>query len=83
MEYYRTKDMKYVQYLLGHKKIENTDIYTHLVSFENEEWHVAVAKNLEEEKKLIEVGFEFVRYRKGTELPYTERESRLSQWARS
>jgi len=62
MEYYRTKDMKYVQYLLGHKKIENTDIYTHLVSFENEEWHVAVAKNLEEEKKLIEVGFEFVRY---------------------
>jgi len=62
MEYYRTKDIKYVQYLLGHKKIENTDIYTHLVSFENEEWHVAVAKNLEEEKKLIEVGFEFVRY---------------------
>jgi len=31
-------------------------------SFGNEEWHVAVAKNLEEEKKLIEVGFEFVRY---------------------
>lgn len=65
MEYYRTKDIKYVQYLLGHKKIENTDIYTHLVSFENEEWHVAVAKNLKEEKKLIEVGFEFSRYRKG------------------
>jgi len=62
MEYYKTKDIKYVQYLLGHKKIENTDIYTHLVSFENEEWHVAVAKSLEEEKKLIEVGFEFVRY---------------------
>ena len=62
MEYYKTKDIKYVQYLLGHKKIENTDIYTHLINFEGDEWHVAVARNLEEEKKLIEVGFEFVRY---------------------
>ncbi|MEM5853682.1 MAG: tyrosine-type recombinase/integrase [Candidatus Aenigmatarchaeota archaeon] len=62
MEYYKTKNIKYVQYLLGHKKIENTDIYTHLISFEGDEWHVAVARSLEEEKKLIEVGFEFVRY---------------------
>jgi len=62
IEYYKTKNIKYVQYLLGHKKIENTDIYTHLVNFEDDEWHVAVARNLEEEKKLIEAGFEFVRY---------------------
>jgi len=62
MEYYKTKNIKYVQYLLGHKKIENTDIYTHLVNFEDDEWHMAVARNLEEEKKLIEAGFEFVRY---------------------
>ena len=62
MEYYKTKNIKWVQYVLGHKKIENTDIYTHLVNFEGDEWHVAVAKDLEEEKKLIEVGFEFVRY---------------------
>ena len=62
MEYHRTKDIKYVQWLLGHKKLENTDIYTHLINFESEEWHVAHAKNLEEETKLIEAGFEFVRY---------------------
>jgi integrase len=62
MEYYKTKNIKWVQYVLGHKKIENTDIYTHLVNFEGDEWHVAVAKDLEEEKKLIEIGFEFVRY---------------------
>lgn len=28
---------------------------------ENDEWHVAHARNLEEENKLIEVGFEYVR----------------------
>lgn len=41
--------------MLGHKKLENTDIYTHLVNFE------VTARNLEEEKKLIEAGFKFVR----------------------
>ena len=48
--------------MLGHKKIENTDLYTQLLNFENDEWHVAKAKNLEEESKLIEAGFEYVRY---------------------
>jgi hypothetical protein len=47
--------------LLGYKKLENTDIYTHLVDFESDEWHVSTARNPEEEKKLIEAGFEFVR----------------------
>ncbi len=62
MEYHRTKNIKWVQQLLGHKKLENTDLYTQLINFESDEWHVATAKNLEEEKKLIEAGFEFVRY---------------------
>ena len=29
---------------------------------ENDEWHVAHARNLEEENKLGEAGFEYVRY---------------------
>jgi integrase len=62
MEYHRTKNIKYVQQLLGHKKLENTDFYTQLLDFENDEWHVAHATNLEEENKLIEAGFEYVRY---------------------
>jgi integrase len=62
MEYHRTKNIKYVQQLLGHKKLENTDFYTQLLGFESDEWHVAHARNLEEENKLIEVGFEYVRY---------------------
>jgi hypothetical protein len=37
-------------------------VYTQLLNFESDEWHVSHAKNLEEEDKLIEAGFEFVRY---------------------
>jgi len=35
---------------------------SHLINFESDEWHVAHAKNLEEETKMIEAGFEYVRY---------------------
>ena len=38
------------------------DIYTHIINFESDQWHVAHATNLEEENKLIEAGFEYVRY---------------------
>ena len=62
MEYHKTKNIKFVQNILGHKKLENTDIHTHLINFESDEWHVAHARNLEEENRLIEAGFEYVRY---------------------
>ncbi len=62
MEYHRTKNIKHVQQMLGHRKLENTDFYTQLLDFESDEWHVAHATNLEEENKLIEAGFEFIRY---------------------
>ena len=47
--------------MLGHKKLENTEIYTHLINFESDEWHVSTAEGLEEEKKIIEAGFEYVK----------------------
>jgi hypothetical protein len=62
MEFQRTKNIKFVQNILGHKKLENTDTYTHPIDFESDDWHVAHARNLEEENKLIEAGFEYVRY---------------------
>jgi hypothetical protein len=62
MEYHRTKNIKYVQRLLGHKKLEHTDRYTQLIELENDEYSVAHAVTLEEGKKLIEAGFEYVRY---------------------
>jgi integrase len=62
MQYYKTRNILYVKPLLGHKQIKNTEVYTHFINFEKDEYHMAVAKTLEEEKKLIEAGFEFVRY---------------------
>jgi hypothetical protein len=46
--------------LLRHKNIANTLIYTHLVEFENDDYSSATANNVEEAKKLIEAGFEYV-----------------------
>jgi hypothetical protein len=60
MEYHRTKDILYVMKLLGHKDIANTLIYTQLVEFEGDEYSSAVAHNVDEAKKLIEAGFEYV-----------------------
>jgi hypothetical protein len=60
MEYHRTKDILYVMKLLGHKNIANTLIYTQLVEFEGDEYYSAVANNVEEAKKLVEAGFEYV-----------------------
>jgi len=47
--------------LLGHKNIANTLIYTQLVEFEDDDKYcTAVADNVEEARKLLEVGFEFI-----------------------
>jgi hypothetical protein len=61
MEYHRTKDILYVMRLLGHKSIVNTLIYTQLIEFEEDDKYcTAVADNVEEARKLLEVGFEFI-----------------------
>ena len=60
MEYHRTKDILYVMKLLGHKNIADTLIYTQLVEFEGDAYSSAVAHNVDEAKKLIEAGFEYV-----------------------
>ena len=61
MEYHRTKDILYVKDILGHKSIQNTLVYTHLVSFEEEDsFTVKVAKDVNECIQLLEQGFEYV-----------------------
>ncbi len=60
MEYAKTKDMLHVMKMLGHRSIQNTLLYTQLVSFESDEFHSATAKNVEEAQKLVEAGFEHV-----------------------
>ena len=60
MEYHKTKDILHVMRILGHRNIQNTLVYTHLVSFESDEYVCKVAKNVEEAKGLIEGGFEYI-----------------------
>lgn len=45
---------------LGHRNIQSTLRYTHYANFENDDYHVATTKTVEEAKKLIESGFEYV-----------------------
>jgi integrase len=60
MLYHKTKNIMYVKQQLGHKDIKTTLIYTQLIDFKDEEFHVAVARNLKEACQLIEQGFEYV-----------------------
>jgi integrase len=60
MEYHKTKDILHVMEMLGHRDIKTTLIYTQLINFETDEYHSATAKTVEEARKLIEAGFEYV-----------------------
>lgn len=59
MEYHKTKDILHVKQLLGHKSINNTLIYTQLVSFESNEFHVKTAKTVNEACELAKAGFDY------------------------
>lgn len=48
--YHRTKDILHVKERLGHRSINSTLVYMHLVNFESDEFHVRVAKNLKQDK---------------------------------
>jgi integrase len=60
VEYAKTKDLLWVAHVLGHKSIKNTMIYTHLCDFKSEEHYSATAKTVDEARKLIESGFQYV-----------------------
>jgi len=65
VEYHKTKDILHVQELLRHRNIRNTLIYITIEKGlygeqSTDEYHVKVAKNVEEAVKLIKVGFEYV-----------------------
>jgi integrase len=54
-----------VKKLLGHKRIENTMKYIHMVHFKDDEFEVATATTVEEIKQLVAVGFEKIDEMKG------------------
>ena len=60
MEYHRTKDILHVMRVLGHKSIKSTLVYTHLVTFDNDEFTCKVAGTVQDAKDLVEAGFDYV-----------------------
>lgn len=63
-EYHKTHDLLHVQYVLGHRNVQNTMKYIcveqAIYQESNNEFHVKVAGSLDEACKLLEIGFEYV-----------------------
>jgi hypothetical protein len=64
MEYHNTKDLLHVMQFLGHKSIQNTELYINIehTLFEsgNDNFTIKVAEKPEDVKAFLEVGFEYV-----------------------
>jgi integrase len=63
MTYIKTRDIFYVKYVLGHRRLENTLIYIHLAKSLTdfpEDYSCATASGVSEAAKLIEQGFDYV-----------------------
>jgi len=65
MEYHRTKDIMHVQSMLGHKRINNAQIYINLEQAifsleDNSKYTTRVAKTVKGARALLEAGFEYV-----------------------
>ena len=59
MLYHQTQDILYVKEKLGHRQLNSTLIYTHLVQFKSKEYHVKTAKTLDEACELAKAGFSY------------------------
>jgi integrase len=68
MLYHKTKDILHVKQQLGHKRLENTLTYTHLINFQEDEYNVRTAKTIKEACQLVEAGFEYVTEMEGVKL---------------
>jgi integrase len=64
MEYHRTKDILHVMQFLGHKRIENTQLYIQLdkalFRTEDDNFISRVAHDVGEATTLVEAGFEYI-----------------------
>lgn len=60
MVQHHTRDILLVKKLLGYKRIENTLKYTQLIQFKDDEYDVATATTVEETKKIVSAGFDYI-----------------------
>ena len=59
--YAKTRDILLVQHQLGHRSLKSTLIYTHLITYnEEEEYTCKTATNVKEATNLVEHGFQYV-----------------------
>jgi len=58
-EYYKTKDILHVKYILGHKRLDTTSRYAHYQAFHTDEYTCKIATNETEAINLIENGFRY------------------------
>ena len=61
--YMSTRDIFYVKYALGHRRIENTMVYVHLakaLTSYSDDYTCRMASTVDEAVKLVETGFEYV-----------------------
>ena len=68
MLYEKTKDILYVKQQMGHKKLDSTMVYTHLLNVNEEEYTVRTAQNIKEATDLLEHGFQYVTEMDGLKL---------------
>ncbi len=71
--YHKTKDILYIKDYLGHKNIETTMKYITIerqiyCSPATEEFRTRVATTVEEDRELLEAGFEYVTERDGAKI---------------
>jgi integrase len=55
-----TKDPYFVMIQMGHKKLETTQKYMHLMNLNDDEWTCKAASTVEEVMQLVEAGFQYV-----------------------
>jgi integrase/uncharacterized protein YlaI len=68
MLYHKTKSILHVKERLGHKSIQNTMIYTHLVTFEADEYITKRTNDINEAEELLKAGFDYVMDMEGYKL---------------
>ena len=72
MEYHKTRSLMHVKKILGHKSIMSTVCYINIESaifqYVEDEWISKVATTIEEDKELIEAGFEYITERDGLKI---------------
>jgi len=60
MMYHKTRDLLYTQRMLGHRNLRSTLRYVQLIAFRDDDYASAVARTVDEVRRLVEAGFEYV-----------------------